>query len=174
MTSRSELIQQLSQQGEIIVAMLQLFSTDFATERYAPDKWCALEIACHLADEEAEDFRARLRHILETPDAPMPSISPANWIKDRHYIDRDFSDEIERFRIERQASLLWLRTLNDAPWENAYQHPTVGSVPAGLILVNWVAHDVLHIRQLLSLRYQLLKARSPFPLDYAGEWPGGV
>lgn len=174
MTSRTERIQQLSQQGEIIVAMLHLFSTDFATERYASDKWCALEIACHLADEEVEDFRARLRHILETPDAPMPSISPANWVKDRNYIDRDFSDEIERFRIERQASLLWLRTLNDAPWENAYQHPTVGPVPANLILVNWVAHDVLHVRQLVELRYRLLVKSTSSPLNYAGSWPGSL
>jgi len=174
MTSRTELIQALSQHSEVIAAMLQLFSTDLASQRYASDKWCALEIACHLADEEVEDFRARLRHILETPDAPMPGISPAQWVTARGYLQQDYPSVIQRFRTERQSSVRWLQSLDDAPWDNAYVHPTVGPVPAGLILANWVAHDILHMRQLLSLRYQLLKAHSPYPLDYAGEWPNGV
>lgn len=47
--------------------------------RPAPEKWCALEIVCHLVDEEREDFRARTRHVLEQPDAPLPSIDPVGW-----------------------------------------------------------------------------------------------
>ena len=30
------------------------------------NKWCLLEIVCHLYDEEREDFRARVKHVLGT------------------------------------------------------------------------------------------------------------
>ncbi len=42
----------------------------------SPDKWCLLEIICHLYDEEREDFRARTKHTLETPNEPLPKIDP--------------------------------------------------------------------------------------------------
>src|SRR5207249_11931563 len=36
-----------------------------ARARPAPGEWAAVEILCHLRDEEAEDFGARLRVILD-------------------------------------------------------------------------------------------------------------
>ena len=50
-----------------------------------PDKWNLLEILCHLVDEEREDFRTRLRIVLEDPNNPFPSIDPVGWVKERNY-----------------------------------------------------------------------------------------
>jgi hypothetical protein len=39
------------------------------------------------------------------------------------------------------------------------------------MLASWLAHDLLHLRQLIELRYQLTKSNStPFNVDYAGKW----
>jgi hypothetical protein len=46
----------------------------------------------------------------------------------------------------------------------------VGPISADLFLVNWVAHDLHHLRQLINLRYAYLKSLSNEPLDYAGTW----
>lgn len=138
--------------------------------RPQPDKWCLLEILCHLYDEEREDFRARVKHILDTPNEPMPKIDPQAWVKERFYMDRDYADMLEKFIEEREASVDYLENLENIRWENVYVHPKVGPIPASLIMHNWIAHDYLHIRQIIATKYQYLKSRSTDPLDYAGEW----
>lgn len=41
---------------------------------------------------------------------------------------------------------------------------------AELFLHNWVAHDLLHFRQITGLRFGWLKANSAVPVDHAGTW----
>jgi len=44
-------------------------------------------------------------------------------------------------------------------------------VTAGEMFSCWVAHDNLHIRQLVELRRaRIEKITRPYPLEYAGEW----
>ena len=129
-----------------------------------------LEIICHLHDEEREDFRARLRSTLDTPELPWPKIDPSAWVTERKYMEQDFSLALERFLAERERSVAWLRGLKEPHWTNAYSHPTIGPVSCDLLLANWVAHDLHHIRQSNNLRYAFLHGHVAVPLDYAGKW----
>ena len=167
---RQQLILQLARQGEVFRALLTGLTAEEQRWRPAPEKWCTLEILCHLYDEEREDFRARLRSTLETPAAPWPKIDPPAWVTERNYMQQDFDAKLSAFLQERDLSVAWLRGTLGANWENAYIHPTVGPVSCELLLTNWVAHDLHHIRQLNNLRYESLKAHAKVPLDYAGKW----
>lgn len=167
---RTLLFDQLARHGNVFRAVFTGLTRDEVTWKPAPDKWCALEIICHLHDEEREDFRARLKHVLETPDAPMPKIDPVAWITERKYMEQDFTATLKNFLAERDKSLAWMRGLIEAPWKNAYMHPTVGPVSCELLLTNWVAHDLHHIRQFNNLRYEYLRGHTTMPLDYAGKW----
>jgi len=163
-------IAQLERHGSVLRALLTDLSPAEITWKQAPEKWCPLEVVCHLYDEEREDFRARLRSTLERPEAPWPKIDPAAWVAERRYMEQDFGNMLNKFLEERQRSLEWLREQDHAPWTNAYIHPKVGPVSCELLLTNWVAHDLHHIRQLINLRYAYLKAHTTVPLDYAGNW----
>ena len=55
-----------------------------------PQSWSILEVACHLLDEEREDFRQRLDIILHRPAEEWPPISPVDWVTARRYSERDF------------------------------------------------------------------------------------
>ncbi|MBK9196890.1 MAG: DinB family protein [Flavobacteriales bacterium] len=167
---RTLLFDHLAHHGDVFRALFTDLTAEEVRWKPAPEKWCALEIICHLHDEEREDFRARLKHVLETPEAPMPKIDPAAWIIERKYMDQDFNTVLKNFLAERDKSVAWLRGLIDAPWENAYMHPTVGPVSCELLLTNWVAHDLHHLRQFNNLRYEYLRANTTVPLDYAGKW----
>lgn len=167
---RPFLTDQLARHAMVFHGLLHGLPADQYRWRPEAGKWCALEIICHLYDEEREDFRARLRHVLDTPDRPMQKIDPTAWVAERGYMDQDFNRMLGMFLDERAGSLEWLRTLDDAPWENFYEHPTVGPVSCELLLTNWVAHDLHHIRQLNNLRYAYLNAHTTVPLDYAGTW----
>lgn len=135
-----------------------------------PDKWCLLEIVCHLYDEEREDFRARTAQVLETPAKPLPPIDPTGWVTERDYINQDYSDKLNLFLKEREKSVDWLQTLRSPEWDNAYEHPKFGPMTAKLFLSNWLAHDYLHIRQILKLKFEHLKQDSDETLTYAGLW----
>jgi hypothetical protein len=167
---RQLLIDQLAHHGSVLSALFSGLQPDDQQWRPVPEKWCALEILSHLYDEEREDFRARLRSTLETPNAPWPKIDPAAWVAERRYMEQDFEAKLSAFLHERDLSVTWLRGLKDAHWENAYMHPKVGPVSCELLLTNWVAHDLHHIRQLNNLNYEYLKAHTTVPLDYAGKW----
>ena len=86
---RNSLIDQLARHCDVFHAMLHVLPPKEAHWKPAPDKWCALEVTCHLRDEEREDFRARLRSTLETPELPWPKIDPSAWVSERHYMQQD-------------------------------------------------------------------------------------
>jgi hypothetical protein len=76
----------------------------------------------------------------------------------------------EKFFAERWKSLEWLRGLSDANWETTYTSQ-YGSVSAGEMFTSWVAHDNLHIRQLVELRRNRVeRITKPYDIKYAGDW----
>jgi hypothetical protein len=142
-----------------------------------PDKWSILEVMCHLADEEVEDFGARLSFTLSRPAGSeagagtWPPIDPRGWPESRGYNRRDLALELERFLAARRGSLAWLASLDDPDWTHAYPHPSIGPITAGDLLTSWVAHDHIHIRQLNRLqREYLVGVLSPYSPRYAGRW----
>jgi len=74
------------------------------------------------------------------------------------------------FSTERDKSLAWLRGLENQDWDQEITFPR-GSLKAGDLLVSWQAHDLLHLRQLVELRYALTtQTLPPYSVEYAGEW----
>lgn len=136
----------------------------------APDKWCMLEIAGHLLDEERDDFRARLSHILNQVKEPMPFIDPPAWVTEHQYLDQVYETQVNRFLEERTKSINWLQTQIQSDWGLVYLHPKLGLMSAGMLLSNWLAHDYLHIRQILQVKHAWLQQYSGESLDYAGIW----
>lgn len=139
--------------------------------RPAPGAWSALDVACHLLDEEREDFRVRLRLLIEDPRAEWPPIDPARWPEERRYADRDLKPTLREFEKERAASVAWLRGLGTFEGGRRKEHPRFGVMTSGGLLGAWAAHDLLHLRQVARLRYLwVARLAEPHDLGYAGEW----
>ena len=135
------------------------------------DSWSLLEVVNHLADEEREDFRARLDGILHRPDEAWAPIAPGAWVRERGYNRRELPASLARFTAARQESLEWLEGLELLNLELAAPAPWGGQVRAGDMLAAWVAHDLLHMRQLVELNYAWTQQQlHPFSLAYAGDW----
>ena len=138
--------------------------------RPEPEKWSILEIVNHLLDEEREDFRVRLDITLHDPNREWSPIDPEAWVTERKYNDRDPDESINKFLKEREASLEWLDSIGDVDWEKACK-TSFGRMRAGDIFAAWVAHDQLHMRQMIELHRALIVERvKPYYVDYAGEW----
>ena len=134
----------------------------------SPDHWSVLEVMCHWHDEERYDFRARLELLLHDPDAEWPAFDPEGWVTERKYNEQDFEASLDRFLTERARSIEWLGELEAPAWDNAHEHPRLGTLRAGDIMVSWVGHDVLHVRQLSQLQWEYIKLKAkPYSPDYA-------
>lgn len=110
-----------------------------------PEKWSLLEVVNHLYDEEREDFRYRLKAVLEHSTTPWPPIAPQKWVTERAYSTRNYESSVTNFLTERTASITWLQGLANPDWNASYYHPHIGAMSAEMLLVNWIAHDYLHI-----------------------------
>ena len=164
-----ELINRLEANADVIRDLVQGVSADQSGWRPAPDSWSILEVMMHLLDEEREDFRVRLGLLLHKPGAPWPGIDPQGWVTQREYARQDLTESLRAFLDERTHSIAWLRSLENPSWENKNEHPVAGSIAAGDMLSSWVAHDLLHARQLTKLHLEYVKHLGrPFTVDYAG------
>lgn len=141
--------------------------------RPAPDKWNLLEVVCHLRDEEVEDFRTRTQFCLELPKKVTeglfpPPFDPTKWVTERKYAEDNYVMAVAAFLNERTASIDWLRSLDNPDWERGYVHKEAGLMKAEYFLTNWLAHDYLHLQQILRLKLGMLKVQADGDLQYAG------
>jgi hypothetical protein len=168
--NHNKIIQELTRNKLVFNELLTGLTDEEFLWKQNPEKWCLLEIICHLYDEEREDFRTRTKQVLESPELLLPKIDPVGWVIERKYLQQNFSEKLKDFLSEREQSVKWLQSLKNPKWENAYNHPKLGKMTAKLILANWLAHDYLHIRQITKLKYDHLKSKSDADLSYAGNW----
>ncbi len=165
-----KIIAELSHNIKVFKSLLDDLPQEIFLWKQNPEKWCLLEIVCHLYDEEREDFRARVRNILDNPEMPLNSIDPVGWVTERNYIQRNYEEVLIKFLQERKLSIDWLNGLINPKWDNIHNHPKFGELSAKMILANWLAHDYLHFRQIIKLKYDYLHAVSGENLSYAGDW----
>jgi hypothetical protein len=156
--------------SEIIRLMVQDMTDEAA--RYKPDagSWSVLEVINHLYDEEREDFREHLDQILHRPDEPWSQIDPQGWVIERNYNGRSLPTSLANFLRDRQRSLDWLEELAAPDWDAVHTTPW-GQISAGDMMAAWAAHDLLHMRQLVELKWAAtLPDLLPHQVDYAGDW----
>lgn len=164
------LYQELQASTEMIRALLRGIAEEEAQVRPDETSWSILEVVCHLYDEEREDFREHLDSILHRTNEEWPSYDPQGWVAERKYNEQDFAAVQQKFFLEREKSMQWLKGLSETNWDTLHTS-SFGSMTAGEMLASWVAHDNLHIRQLVELRRaRIERITSPYPIGYAGDW----
>jgi len=164
------IIKQLQQNKSVFSNLLKDVKEDMYLWKQTPEKWCLLEIVCHLYDEEREDFKFRTQWVLEKPGETPPQFNPVAWVTERNYIGQDYDQTLNKFIEEREQSIIWLQSLENPKWENYYEHPKKGKLTAKFFLTNWLAHDYLHFRQITKLKFDYLEHQSGEMIDYAGIW----
>jgi hypothetical protein len=164
------LARRMAENAAAIQALVQGLTDEQARWKPDPDSWSVLEVVCHLLDEERSDFRIRLDLTLHRPGEPWPGINPQGWVTERAYNQQVLPAALAALAQERETSLAWLRALPPPDWTAARQAPW-GQITAGDLMAAWVAHDILHTRQLVELRWALTRAElEPHSVEYAGQW----
>ena len=167
--NHQQIITHLRVNGDVLKYLFTNLTDEQARWKPGADRWSLLEVINHLYDEEREDFRKRLALALSDPDAPWPAIDPEGWVLQRVYNERNLKESIDNFFRERLDSLKWLHDLASPDWQATHHHPKMGSMTAELLLANWLAHDLFHIRQVNDLHFAwLTQLVAPVSLGYSG------
>ncbi|GAB4542807.1 MAG: DinB family protein [Anaerolineae bacterium] len=163
-------VSQMARNAQAIRTFVQGITDHEARWKPDADSWSMLEVINHLANEEREDFRARVDLTLHRPGEAWTGIDPEGWVTERGYNQRDLEQSLARFLSAREESLDWLRGLAQPEWERE-REASFGRIRAGDLLASWVAHDLLHLRQLVELRWAYWVAQAePYEVGYAGVW----
>ena len=155
---------------EMIRALLAGITQEEAQVKPTAESWSILEVTCHLYDLEREDFREHLDFILHRQNEEYHAIDPQRWVTERKYNEHNFAEMQDRFFAERKKSLDWLQEISESDWDTTYTSE-YGSLSAGEMFASWIAHDNLHLRQLVELRrLRIENITKPYPIEYAGDW----
>jgi hypothetical protein len=165
-----ELIRQLAENAKAISALVRAVSEDQAAWKPDPDTWSMSQVMDHLYKEELNDFRCHLQEMLSSPPQAWGSLQSAPAVVDH------WRQSVDYFLREREQSIAWLKGLQAPDWQAASVTPFGPEgekivLRAGDVLASWLAHDFLHLRQLIELQYAWCSRQAlPYSLQYAGEW----
>jgi hypothetical protein len=126
---------------------------------------------CHLRDEEAEDFGARLRVVVEGGRSFTP-IDPERWAVERRYLEVDPREAMAALRERRATTVTFLESVSSERLAAGVEHARLGRLSGLDLLAAWVAHDRLHLAQLANTLARLWADRwAEARTDYAGPIP---
>jgi hypothetical protein len=170
MINLTETIRQMTANAAAIRSLLGTISEEQTEWKPDPETWSLSEVMAHLYNEERGDFKAHIKEILNQPTKAWGELQPG-WAP----VD-NLHQALELFLSERAASISWLKALSSPNWDASIQAvfgpaSEVITISAGDVLVSWVAHDHLHLRQVNELLFAWnAKQGLPFSVDYAGGW----
>jgi len=164
MIDLAEITRQLASQAEAIRVLAQSFTEEQAALKPGAEAWSLKQLMQHLYDEERSDFRRHLKKMFAGPQPPEPHIA---WQTCRQ--------ALEGFMEERQASIAYLSALQAPDWgickEFRFGPSEMMTINAGEMLLSWVEHDILHLRQIVELMHaRNAGLASDTAITYAGGW----
>lgn len=115
---------------------------------YAPGKWSAREILCHLADCEMV-FGFRIRQTLAEPNHVIQPFDQELWSK--HYGSLDGAAALAAFAALRTWNEALLKTLSPDDFNIAATHPERGTMTFRTIVETMAGHDLNHLGQLETI-----------------------
>ncbi len=171
MIDLEETVRVLAADAQAMRALLQTISDEQAQWKPNPDTWSMQQVMEHVYNEERIDFRKILRRMFNDPplaagENPNPDYIPVASCR----------KALEDFLAEREASIQWLKGLRAPDWEIANEWPfgpdgVMTTFRAGDVLLSWLEHDVLHLRQMIELQHAWNEKQAlPYSLSYAGGW----
>jgi hypothetical protein len=135
----------------IFESMLKLATAAQFSWRPSAERWSIAEVLAHLVDVEVRNLRCRVRKIAEEDNPTFPSYDQMEESAKGTYSGRDGREQLERFRQERERSLVFLDQLPAAAWERTGRHPEVGEIRLSQVLNLWAFHDLGHTKQIAEL-----------------------
>ena len=164
-------IARLAANAKALESLCQATTNEQALWKQSAEKWSLRQIVYHLSQTEEKDFRPRLEKTLRDASENWNPLITTEMRLEESNGENNLNEYLQNFLDEREKSIAWLKTIENPNWENAHLHNEQLTLAAGDLLASWLAHDYLHIKQIIRLQYDYVNSISePFKTDYAGKW----
>lgn len=134
---------------EAVLAALEAFPAHLsaaavaAADRPVPaGEWGPNEVVRHLIACEIDVHQARLADLETKPAPEWGWAEPAPWPGEP---DLTLAELLDRFAVERTATLATVAGLDEAGWARRGTHATLGVFDVRALLANAVDHDAEHL-----------------------------
>lgn len=164
-------IARLSSNAKVLESLCQETADEQSLWKQSPEKWSIQQVVYHLSRTEEKDFRPRLEKTLRDKDEDWTPIVATEMRLEETGGANNLNEYLQKFLAEREKSIAWLKTIENPAWENSHRHNEQLTLAAGDLLASWLAHDYLHIKQIVRLQYDYVNfIAGNYNTDYAGEW----
>jgi hypothetical protein len=115
--------------------------------RGGDEGWSAVEIICHLRDNE-ECMLERMRLMRDEADPFIAAYDQEQWARERNYAADNLREALAAFVRLRTSHIAELAALTPAEWEHTGQHQERGRITISNQTLRVVCHDTIHAAQL--------------------------
>jgi hypothetical protein len=141
----------ISETPQRITTLFKKLGPEGFEQSYAPGKWCAREVVCHLADTEIA-FAFRLRQAAAETDHLIQPFDQDAWAKP--YAALTAQDAVDAFSAFRRWNLAFLKTVPSETWSKSVTHPERGTMTFRTVVETMSGHDLNHLKQLETIAGQ--------------------
>jgi uncharacterized damage-inducible protein DinB len=147
----------LRNQQKDLVRLLSPLTDEQGEYRYAPDKWSIKEVLGHINDAE-RIFAYRLLRIARGDQTPLASFEQDGYIQTGNFGARKLSDLLDEFSVIREATIVLVRSLDEAAWlrRGVSSQKEITTTALAFIITGHVRHH----RLLLEERYLPARAHA--------------
>ena len=131
-----------------LATIFQQLGPDGSERSYAPGKWSAREVLCHLADCEIA-FAFRLRQALAEGHHTIQPFDQELWAK--RYATLEAQQALRVFSELRRWNLLLLQTVSPDDYAKPVRHPERGELTFQTLVEIMAGHDLNHLGQLQAV-----------------------
>lgn len=122
-------------------------------EKTNPERFTLREAVAHLADWEPI-LRGRIEQAITTPDCLVNGIDEGVRADELGYGSWDVAEQLEVFRVEREKTIAYLRTLSAEDWQKAITHNEKGKQTVADQANQLLGHDLYHIDHLTEFTHE--------------------
>ena len=150
MSDTSTLISALATAPGVIIPLIRELPPRILKRRPSPTKWSAYEHAIHLSQSDIA-FRARLDHILSTPEPIIKTIENSPEDEAGAMLDIDLDESLDRYVLERAALVARLKQLSPDEWQKTAVHEAFDHYSVFIMFRHLLNHEMLHAYRIEEL-----------------------
>lgn len=113
--------------------------------------WSARDVVAHLLSVQGPALAQRVRLMLEDDRPTVPNVDEEAVLASSGLRERPVGELLDRFEHERGEVVVWLRGLPAGAFGRSGRHEIAGEITAADQVNHFAYHDLLHIRQVVSL-----------------------
>lgn len=125
-----------------------IFKKNLLDRVYAPGKWSARQVICHLADAEV-GIGFRMRQVITVDNIVVQPFDEQKWAE--RYESADAMVALQSFVALRDWNLTLLDSFPRTAWSKPYRHPEQGDLRFETMIKLFAGHDINHLNQLKAI-----------------------